>query len=163
MDSPARPQWHITLTSVGFVSPEQLAALADETGWTVTAGIEPHTTEIVLTSALDDLRAAIDEAFTVVGRATAGLDLERTGVRACPWSDPCEPPGGAARAVPLVAVAEVAEILGVSPARVHLLAERKDFPEPQYELATGKLWPVSDIYHFDKIWDRGPDRPGANA
>jgi hypothetical protein len=163
MDSPARPQWHITLTSVGFVSPEQITGLADETGWTVTAGIEPHTIEIVLTSALGDLQAAVDEAFTVVGRAAAGLDLERTGVQACPWSDPCEPPGGAVRALPLVALVEVAEILGVAPARVDLLAERKDFPEPQYELATGKLWSVSDIYHFDKIWDRGQEQPGASA
>ncbi|MCW2889650.1 MAG: hypothetical protein JWL58_6512 [Streptosporangiaceae bacterium] len=162
MNSPARTQWHITITAVGFISPEQIAGLADETGWTVTAGIEPHTTEILVTSALDGLRAAIDEAFTVVGRATAGLDLEQIGVRACPWSDPCEPPGIAVRTHPLVAAAEVAEILGVSQARVLRLAERADFPEPQYELTTGKLWSVSDIYHFDKMWDRGPGGTGDN-
>jgi hypothetical protein len=158
MNPPCHPQWQITFTAIGFVSPAQIARLADQTGWTVTPGLEPHTTEIVVTSALDDLRAATEEAFTAVGRATADLDLRQIGVRACPWSDQV-PSGGAMHPLPLVGAAEVAEILGVSQARVHRLARHPDFPEPRYALAAGKLWEVSDIYHFNKEWDHSPDGP----
>jgi hypothetical protein len=41
----------------------------------------------------------------------------------------------------LVSAPEAADILGVRPQRLHQLAdERKDFPEPAYELRAGKLW-----------------------
>ena len=43
----------------------------------------------------------------------------------------------------LVSAPEAGEILGVSPQRVHeLAAGHAGFPEPVYELRTGKLWPV---------------------
>jgi post-segregation antitoxin (ccd killing protein) len=40
----------------------------------------------------------------------------------------------------LVSVLEAAEILGVSPQRIHELARTPGFPEPAYELKTGRLW-----------------------
>jgi predicted DNA-binding transcriptional regulator AlpA len=43
------------------------------------------------------------------------------------------------------AVAEIAEFLGVSKARVYQLVERDDFPEPIAWLAVGRIWRTADI------------------
>jgi hypothetical protein len=60
----------------------------------------------------------------------------------------------------LVSVPEAAEILGVSKQRVHqLAATNASFPEPMYELTTGKLWLRDAIDVFDQRWDRKPGRP----
>ena len=59
----------------------------------------------------------------------------------------------------LVSVPEVAEILAVSPQRVHELARSNSaFPEPMYELRTGKLWLRDAIDAFAVRWDRKPGR-----
>jgi hypothetical protein len=60
----------------------------------------------------------------------------------------------------LVSAPEAGEILGVSPQRVHELAAGKaGFPEPMYELRTGKLWLRSAIEAFSQRWERKPGRP----
>lgn len=60
----------------------------------------------------------------------------------------------------LVAAPEAGEILGVSPQRVHELAGgRAGFPEPVYELRTGKLWLRAAIEAFAQRRDRKPGRP----
>ncbi|MET8155788.1 hypothetical protein ABZT47_05405 [Sphaerisporangium sp. NPDC005289] len=59
----------------------------------------------------------------------------------------------------LVGAVEAGEILGVSRARVHQLAERPDFPAPLCVLAAGKLWARADIAAFAARWHRRPGRP----
>lgn len=58
----------------------------------------------------------------------------------------------------LVGVAEIAEMLGVSRARVTQLAQTyEDFPEPEAELAAGRIWSRTAI----ESWIRDhPSRPG---
>lgn len=59
----------------------------------------------------------------------------------------------------LASVPEAAEILGVSPQRVReLAATNASFPEPMYELRTGKLWLRDAIEAFANR-DRKPGRP----
>jgi hypothetical protein len=59
----------------------------------------------------------------------------------------------------LVSVPEAAEILGVSPQRVReLTVTNPGFPEPMYELRTGKLWLRDAIDVFARR-DRKPGRP----
>ncbi len=60
----------------------------------------------------------------------------------------------------LVSAPEAADILGVSSQRLHELAASKaGFPEPVYELRTGKLWLRDAIEAFGRRWDRKPGRP----
>jgi hypothetical protein len=60
----------------------------------------------------------------------------------------------------LVSVPEAAELLRVSPQRVHeLAATHATFPEPMYELRTGKLWLRDAIDAFAQRWERKPGRP----
>jgi hypothetical protein len=60
----------------------------------------------------------------------------------------------------LVSGPEAAEILGVSPQRLHELANGNPaFPQPMYELRAGKLWLRDAIDTFARRWDRKPGRP----
>jgi hypothetical protein len=59
----------------------------------------------------------------------------------------------------LVSVPEAAEILGVSPQRVHELASSPGFPEPMYELRTGRLWLQSAVSTYAERRQRKPGRP----
>jgi hypothetical protein len=60
----------------------------------------------------------------------------------------------------LVSAPEAAEILRVSSQRLHELASgHVGFPEPMYELRTGKLWLRDAIEAFSKRWERKPGRP----
>ena len=60
----------------------------------------------------------------------------------------------------LVSGPEAAEILGVSPQRLHeLAAGHAGFPEPMYELRAGKLWLRDAIEAFATRWERKPGRP----
>jgi predicted DNA-binding transcriptional regulator AlpA len=45
----------------------------------------------------------------------------------------------------VAAVAEIAELLGVSRQRVYRLIERSDFPQPIAELSVGRVWRTTDI------------------
>lgn len=58
---------------------------------------------------------------------------------------------------PLVGVAEVAELLGVTEERVSMLArEQGDFPAPAVRLASGPVWHEAKVRGFPKRWDRTP-------
>jgi hypothetical protein len=60
----------------------------------------------------------------------------------------------------LVSAPEAAEMLDVSPQRVHELAGgHAAFPEPMYELRSGKLWLRDAIEAFSRRWERKPGRP----
>lgn len=62
----------------------------------------------------------------------------------------------------LVSVPEAAEILGVSPQRVHELSRGgRGFPGPVYELRTGKLWLKAAMVAFAERRGRTPGRPDA--
>jgi hypothetical protein len=59
----------------------------------------------------------------------------------------------------LVSTPEAADILGVSPQRLHQIAgENSDFPEPAYELRAGKLWLRPAVQAFAER-KRRPGRP----
>jgi hypothetical protein len=60
----------------------------------------------------------------------------------------------------LVSAPEAADILGVSPQRLHeLVMGKAEFPEPMYELRTGKLWLRHAIEEFGRHRERKPGRP----
>jgi predicted DNA-binding transcriptional regulator AlpA len=63
----------------------------------------------------------------------------------------------------IVSAPEAAEILGVSPQRVHELASSPGFPQPMYELRTGRLWLESAISAYAERRQRKPGRPGKSA
>lgn len=59
----------------------------------------------------------------------------------------------------LVSAPEAAEILGVSPQRIHQIAtDNGGFPEPVYELRAGKLWLRAAVEAFASR-ERKPGRP----
>jgi hypothetical protein len=61
----------------------------------------------------------------------------------------------------LASVPEAADMLGVSPQRVRELAVGgRGFPQPVYELSTGKLWLRDAIVAFGERRRRKPGRPG---
>jgi hypothetical protein len=64
---------------------------------------------------------------------------------------------------PLVGLAEVAEVLGVSKQRVSELRDREDFPRPVAELRSGPVWRLVNLQTFIGAWDRRPGRPPRGA
>jgi hypothetical protein len=63
----------------------------------------------------------------------------------------------------LVSAPEAAEILGVSPQRVHELAASGGFPEPMYDLRAGRLWLKNAITAYAEQRRRKPGRPARGA
>lgn len=64
---------------------------------------------------------------------------------------------------PLASAADAAGILGVSRQRVHqLAASNTHFPAPVARVATGPLWAVPAIEHFERTWRRRPGRRNTN-
>lgn len=59
-----------------------------------------------------------------------------------------------ARAVDLMGLTEIAEMLGVSRQRIDQLAHTDDFPEPVAELAAGRIWERADV----EAWARATGR-----
>jgi len=49
---------------------------------------------------------------------------------------------------------QIAELLGVSRARVHQLSERPDFPAPTRRVRNYRLWAQPAIEEWAKSWDR---------
>lgn len=49
---------------------------------------------------------------------------------------------------------EIADLLGVSPQRVHQLMQRRDFPAPVAELAIGKVWERAAIVEWAQATGR---------
>lgn len=60
----------------------------------------------------------------------------------------------------LVSVPEIAAFLGVSQQRVHqLISAYYDFPDPEAELAIGRVWSREKIEHWSRTHPRRPGRP----
>jgi hypothetical protein len=59
---------------------------------------------------------------------------------------------------PIVGVREIANHLGVTPARVTQLTKRADFPAPYARLASGPVWKREPILRWVAKWDRTPHR-----
>lgn len=63
----------------------------------------------------------------------------------------------------LVGVAEVAEELQVSKARVNELQDSPAFPEPIARLKSGPVWTRPSLTRFLESWERRPGRPRKSA
>ncbi len=64
--------------------------------------------------------------------------------------------------VELVSVTEIAELLGVSRQRVNQLIQTySDFPEPEANLAIGRVWRRAAIEAWIRTHPRRPGRPSA--
>jgi prophage regulatory protein len=63
----------------------------------------------------------------------------------------------------LVGMTEIAEMLGVSPQRAHQLSlAYVDFPEPEVELAAGRIWKRTAVERWMKAHPaRKPGRPAS--
>lgn len=48
-------------------------------------------------------------------------------------------------AAPVMAMAEIAEFLGISRQRANTLADRPDFPAPLAHLTVGRVWATEDV------------------
>ena len=46
---------------------------------------------------------------------------------------------------PLLGISAIARRLGLSRQRAHVLAQRDDFPAPEHELDTGRVWPADAV------------------
>lgn len=119
---------------------------------------EPETWEARISVDADGPVAAGAMAADIVARAAAAAGLPawpitRVDVVREDLLDTAEP----ARWPELVSGPEVAEILGVTPQRVHQLAtENAKFPKPAYHLRCGKIWIRAAITSFARDWDRRP-------
>ena len=79
------------------------------------------------------------------------------------WQDMLEADNVRPTLPEVVSVPEAAEILEVSPQRVRKLASRNGFPEPVYELRTGKLWQRAAIEAYAARRPRKPGPPHATS
>lgn len=118
--------------------------------WTATVSIE-----------MPDPRHAVAAAVPLIESlaATAGMPAWPM-VRAEAVRDDVLEADNARSTLPdLVSAPEAAEILRVTPQRLHEIADRRGFPQPVYELRTGKLWLRPAIEAYDGLWQRKPGRP----
>ena len=49
---------------------------------------------------------------------------------------------------PVVAYAEIAQMLGVSRKRTHEIVRKPDFPEPIATLSVGRIWSYEDVARY---------------
>jgi hypothetical protein len=127
---------------------------ADERSWAATVSVD----------AVSPLDAAFAASETVRRMA------EKAGMPAWPIvrtevvrQDVLHAENEAPRLPDIVSVPEVAVILDVSRQRVHELARHTGFPEPVYELPTGRLWLRAAVEAFAQRWERKPGRPRKSA
>lgn len=100
---------------------------------------------------LDALRYAYVEAGEILSVHVIRWDLFEANLDAPNYPD-------------IVSAVEAADMLGITRQRVHQLwRDRKDFPEPLYELRTGPLWMRAGIKAFADRWERKPGRPDHGA
>ncbi len=155
--------WCITVTVSGCLTPDQVIAVGEHAGAFLTATeVHPEhdTTTITVTVNDVDLDEALRTARESIERAATatGLDLTAIGLEATTWTEYTR--RLTETGIPaLVGAVEVADMLGVSRARVHQLAERPDFPRPQLTLAAGKLWDRGEIEAFASTRSRKRGRP----
>ena len=59
----------------------------------------------------------------------------------------------------MVAIREIADILGVSTQRVsRIIQTHPDFPRPEAELSIGKVWLRPAVEKWAQRWNRSPGR-----
>ena len=59
----------------------------------------------------------------------------------------------------MVAIREIADMLGVSTQRVsRIIQTHEDFPPPEAELSIGKVWLRGAVEEWAHRWDRAPGR-----
>lgn len=61
----------------------------------------------------------------------------------------------------VIALAEVADFLGVSRQRAAILADRPDFPAPLATLSVGRIWSTEDVRSYAARRNRRLDDSGA--
>jgi predicted DNA-binding transcriptional regulator AlpA len=69
----------------------------------------------------------------------------------------------APRFPPLVAVPDIAELLGVTRQQAHRLANRDGFPKPALEPRTGPLWTRAAVESWNERTERHTGRPRTRA
>jgi RNA polymerase sigma factor (sigma-70 family) len=147
--------------SVDDGAADELMDLLTEHSGVVSAGDTSWTATVSVTA--NDVRGAAD-----VGAALVEGLARRAGMPAWPLVR-CEAvredvlaADNARPTLPeIVSVPEAADILGVSQQRARqLAAEQKDFPQPVYELRTGKLWLRAAVEAYAA---RRPRKPGRRS
>ena len=59
----------------------------------------------------------------------------------------------------MVAIREIADMLGVSTQRVsRIIQTHEDFPAPEAELSIGKVWLRGAVEEWARRWNRAPGR-----
>ena len=106
-----------------------------------------------------DYDDAVQEAKGWAARLTGAARLVREGVLTGPDRMVVETAAARARGWELLGAAEIADVLGVSTARVRQLEKRADFPEPALEIAGGRAYRAEDVEAFRLRWSRTPGRP----
>jgi len=119
----------------------------------------PHMS-IQMTVEAEDFMAATQKAVGLI--VDLPYRIFPSGVRVLPVADLQreldEPP------IPdLVGVAEVAEELQISKARVNELQDSPAFPEPVARLKSGPVWTRPSLTRFIDSWERRSGRPRKNS
>jgi len=140
------------LVALGVAAEERDATVANRAegpGYTVIVDVQAGE---LLAAARDAVRFARDELGADLSGQVVDLRVTRPEWFEAAARRPDFPP--------LASAADAAEILGVSRQRVHqLAASNTRFPAPVARVATGPLWTVPAIEHFNRIWERKPGRP----
>lgn len=119
--------------------------------WSATVSVRADSAPNAVTSAAD-LIGRLAERAGLPGWPTVRAEAVRQDVLDAANMRPTLPE--------MVSAPEAAEILAVSPQRLHeLAAGHQGFPEPVYELRTGRLWLRAGIEAFAQRWERRPGRP----
>lgn len=106
------------------------------------------------------LRAAVANGITTFAHAMDALGVTYTPeeAEACTY-EALDRELARPQVPPLVGMAEIADMLGVSRQRAHQVAEREDFPAPVQHLAAGSVYARSAVERFVAGWSRRAGRP----
>ena len=126
--------------------------------------VEVDHLSLTLTAYGDTIRTGLEDAVnaTTMVFDKLGYETEVTGVHVRSY-EALEAEGDRYAIPPLVGVAEVAEMLDVSKARVGELARDQRLPRAVARLAAGPVWVESEVLSFAESRNRRPGRPAAAA
>jgi hypothetical protein len=160
-------QWDVSFETVAPDTPADAEDLADDLVGILKpeAGVVSLIDEMLVVSVTIDAPGYAAAVKRAAARIVAAFDRlkparkprivgveARSAAAARAWIDrPTYPP--------MVGVAEVGEILGVSKQRVAELREAGRLPEPISVLRSGPVWPRPAIERFVEGWTRKPGRP----
>lgn len=146
----------LTIETAEPITVETMEAAAGLAG-AAAGSVGERRLEVILSVEASSAAAAIDRAGDMIARdlAIAGDLLAAEAMTEAEADRRLDEP-----AFPeLVGVSEVAELLGVSRQRVHVLRERPEFPAPVAILAAGPIWRRGDLSTFAGGWHRKAGRP----